>query len=50
LQENARELIQQLTDLEPFRQSSLTVRYHTCGKFYCHCAHECDQARIFSIM
>ena len=42
LQNHANELIQQLFDLEPFRQGSLTARYHKCGKDYCHCAREDD--------
>ena len=42
LQDHAHELINQLADLEPFRQGSLTARYHTCGKTYCHCAQEND--------
>ena len=42
LQDHAHELIKQLADLEPFRQGSLTARYHTCGKAYCHCAKEND--------
>lgn len=42
LQDHIHELIQQLLDLEPFRQGSLTARYHTCGKDYCHCARKDD--------
>ncbi len=42
LQDQANELIQQLMNLEPFRQGSLTARYHTCGKDYCHCARKDD--------
>ncbi|MEA1910727.1 MAG: DUF6788 family protein [Spirochaetota bacterium] len=42
LQEQANELIQKLLDLKPFRQGSLTARYHKCGKDYCHCAKEGD--------
>ncbi|MBL7005829.1 MAG: hypothetical protein ISR78_01975 [Spirochaetia bacterium] len=42
LQDHAQKLINQLAELEPFRQGSLTARYHTCGKAYCHCAQEND--------
>ena len=42
LQDHANELIQQLVNLEPFRQGSLSARYHTCGKDYCHCARDDD--------
>ncbi|HAK45201.1 MAG TPA: hypothetical protein DCO79_04690 [Spirochaeta sp.] len=42
LQNHVHKLIQKLNDLEPFRQGSLTARYHTCGKDYCHCAKEGD--------
>ncbi len=42
LQNHVNELIQQLSDLKPFRQGSLTARYHKCGKDYCHCAKEGD--------
>lgn len=42
LQNRVNKLIQQLSDLKPFRQGSLTARYHKCGKDYCHCAREGD--------
>ena len=42
LQNQVDELIHQLLDLKPFRQGSLTARYHKCGKDYCHCAREGD--------
>ena len=42
LQDQVSELILELTKLEPFRQGSLTARYHTCGKAYCHCSQEND--------
>ena len=42
LQNQANELVRQLLDLKPFRQGSLTARYHKCGRDYCHCARKGD--------
>lgn len=33
-------ILQQIRELDDFRQGSLSPRYRKCGKPYCHCAKE----------
>ncbi|MCK4990077.1 MAG: hypothetical protein KAS29_06305 [Bacteroidales bacterium] len=33
-------ILQQISELDNFRQGSLSPRYRKCGKSYCHCAVE----------
>lgn len=33
-------ILQQISELDDFRQGSLSPRYRKCGKPYCHCAKE----------
>ena len=35
-----KQILQQIDDLDDFRQGSLSPRYRKCGKPYCHCAKE----------
>ena len=38
LQAQKEKILQQISELDDFRQGSLSPRYRKCGKSYCHCA------------
>jgi len=38
LQMHREQILQQIRELDDFRQGSLSPRYRKCGKAYCHCA------------
>ena len=38
LQMQKEEILRQISELDDFRQGSLSPRYRKCGKPYCHCA------------
>ena len=40
LQKEKKQLLKEISELEDFRQGSLSPRYRKCGKPYCHCAQE----------
>jgi len=40
LQVQKEAILQQIGELDEFRQGSLSPRYRKCGKPYCHCAKE----------
>lgn len=40
LQDEKKRLIREISELEDFRQGSLSPRYRKCGKPNCHCAQE----------
>ena len=40
LQNEKKRILQQISQLDDFRQGSLSPRYRKCGKPYCHCAQE----------
>jgi len=35
-------ILQKISELDDFRQGSLSPRYRKCGKLYCHCAVDVD--------
>lgn len=35
-----KQLLKEISELDDFRQGSLSARYRKCGKPYCHCAKE----------
>jgi len=40
LNKQKEDILQQIRELDDFRQGSLSPRYRKCGKPYCHCAKE----------
>jgi hypothetical protein len=40
LQTKKKQILQTISELDNFRQGSLSPRYRKCGKPYCHCAKE----------
>lgn len=43
LQMQKEKILRQISELNDFRQGSLSPRYRKCGKPYCHCAQEGSQ-------